>query len=297
MSIARDRLESLVAVIDMGSFEAAARALSVTPSAISQRIRSLESQVGQVLVTRATPCAATAVGQVLVRLGRLQALLEHEAMAEISGGQRAVADLHLAVNADSLATWFVDVLHAASAWPDVTLRLTVADQERTGPMLRSGRVMAAVTADHKPVQGCSSEPLGVMRYVAVATPDLLARGRTADGSPDYARMPVVHFDDNDQMQRRLLAGRTPAAQPAYHVVPSSEGFVAAIRAGLGWGAIPEDQLGDALGGGELVALHPTMFEDVVLHWQAWRIESALLTRVTVAVREASARLRQGRQSR
>lgn len=293
MTIARDRLEALVAVIDAGSFEAAAKALSVTPSAVSQRIRSLESQVGQVLVTRASPCTATEVGQVLVRLGRMQALLEHEAMAEISGGQRTVADLHLAVNADSLATWFADVLRMASAWPDMSLRLTVADQERTGPMLRSGRVMAAVTADQRPVQGCASEQLGVMRYVAVAKPELVARW-TVGGTVDFTNMPVVHFDDNDQMQRRLLAIRAPAARPPFHVVPSSEGFVAAIHAGLGWGAIPEAQLGDALRTGQLVSLHPHMYEDVVLFWQAWRIESELLTRMTLAVRAASRELRRPR---
>lgn len=295
MTIARDRLEALVAVIDAGSFEAAAKALSVTPSAVSQRIRSLESQLGQVLVTRASPCTATEVGQILVRLGRMQALLESEALADISGGQGAVADIHLAVNADSLATWFVTVLRAASAWSDVSLRLTVADQERTGPLLRSGLVMAAVTADGRPVQGCASEQLGVMRYVAVARPELLATWRTDEGAVDFAHMPVVHFDDNDQMQRRLLARQVPAARPPYHVVPSSEGFVAAIMAGLGWGAIPEAQIGDALDTGALMRLQPGMHEDVVLHWQSWRIESSLLARLTSAVRAASRDLRRPRQ--
>lgn len=289
MTIARDRLEALVAVIDAGSFEAAAKEALRYPVGGESAHPLVGIPVGASAGhTGFTLHGDRGVGKILVRLGRMQALLESEALADISGGQGAVADIHLAINADSLATWFVTVLRAASAWSDVTLRLTVADQERTGPLLRSGLVMAAVTADGRPVQGCASEQLGVMRYVAVARPELLATWRTDEGAVDFAHMPVVHFDDNDQMQRRLLASHAPKAKPPFHVVPSSEGFVAAINRRLGRGAIPEAQMGDALDTGELMRLDPQIAEDVMLFWQSWRIESALLARLTSAVPELPA---------
>lgn len=51
-----DQLAALAAVIECGSFDAAADRLHVTPSAVSQRIKALESRVGQVLVVRDKPC-------------------------------------------------------------------------------------------------------------------------------------------------------------------------------------------------------------------------------------------------
>ena len=98
-----------MAIAETGSFEAAARALHVTPSAVSQRVRALESVAGQVLVRRGTPCRPTAAGEALVRLGRQTRLLQAEA-AEALGARATGSSCPVAVNADSLATWWRPVL-------------------------------------------------------------------------------------------------------------------------------------------------------------------------------------------
>lgn len=165
------QLATLAAVVRHGSFEAAARALHVTPSAVSQRIKALEVAAGQVLVRRARPTAATAAGEVLVRLAGEVELLEREARAVLGDG--GPVTLALAVNADSLSTWFPEVLVGLP--DDVLVDVHRADQDRTADLLREGTVMAAVTADRRPVQGCSVERLGAMRYHAVATPGFVAR--------------------------------------------------------------------------------------------------------------------------
>src|SRR5579875_1852563 len=160
-----DQLQTLVAVADEGTFEAAARRLRITPSAVSQRIRALESAAGAVVVERSSPVRPTAAGEILLRLGRQRAALENEALDQLGLRDGGVEELAVAVNADSLATWFHDVLGAVATWPDVALRLRVEDQAHSSALLRSGAVVAAVTADPVAVQGCSVVPLARMRYL------------------------------------------------------------------------------------------------------------------------------------
>ncbi|GAA1635285.1 LysR family transcriptional regulator ArgP [Georgenia ruanii] len=290
MSFRTEQLAALVAIVDHGTFDAAARRLSVTPSAISQRIRALESQLGQVVLVRTTPVRTTPAGAVVLRLARQQQLLEREAVAELAAGDGPTLDLPVAVNADSLATWFVGVLAECAAWDDVVLRLEVEDQDHSAALLRTGAVLGAVTSDPVAVQGCAVERLGVMRYLPVATP-ALARRHTSGRGPDWAAMPVVRFNAKDELQDRLLAAHGVTGSGRTHVVPSSEGFLAAVRAGLGWGVVPEAQLGDDLRTGRLVRLDARDRVDVPLYWQCWRLRSAHLDRITAAVRAAAATLR------
>lgn len=289
MPLRTDQLAALLAVIDQGTFEAAARQLSLTPSAVSQRVRALESRVGQVLVVRATPCRATDAGTVLLRLARQQQLLESEALGALAAGQGAPTDLPIAVNADSLATWFTAVIDECATWGDVVLRLHVEDQDHSAALLRSGAVLGAVTSDPVAVQGCSVELLGTIRYIPCATPVLAGRWAKGRGV-DWEAMPVVRFSAKDDIQQRLLSRHAPDAVPPTHDVPSSDGFLAAVRAGLGWGAVPEGQLGDDLETGRLVRLSARDRVDVPLHWQCWRLRSERVDRITRAVRAAAASL-------
>lgn len=295
-----EQLRALVAVIDEESFEAAARRLGISPSAVSQRIRALETSTGRVLVRRATPCTPTEAGSLLLRSARQVDLVMAEAAEalgtdgrsartsqETDAGPRTV--LRLAVNADSLATWFPAVLQEAATWTDVELRLRVDDQEHTQAMLTAGEVLAAVTTAHRPVVGCSVQPLGVMRYLPVATPGLLA-AHTVGGAPELTTMPVVQFNPKDSLQDAVRSPAQIAAAP-WHQVPSSEGFNKAVRTGLGWGMLPEHQVGGALDTGRLVRLPGLAPQDVPLHWQVWRLESRQLSRLTDSVVTAARALR------
>ena len=166
MDLNPGQLDALVAIAEHGSFEAAARELHITPSAVSQRIRALEAMAGQVLVSRGAPCRPTPHGERLVRLGRQTRLLYDEAGAAL--GAVATVELPVAVNADSLTSWFRDVLATAAGWDGTAIRLRVEDQAYSQQLLRSGDVLAAVTSDREAVQGCSVEPLGALHYVPAA---------------------------------------------------------------------------------------------------------------------------------
>ncbi|MFC7406805.1 LysR family transcriptional regulator ArgP [Georgenia alba] len=294
MQMRPEQLAALVAIVDHGTFDAAARHLSVTPSAVSQRVRALESEVGRVLLVRSTPVRTTAAGAVLLRLARQQLLLEREALTELAAGESAGGaarvDLPLAVNADSLATWFTAAVHACAAWPGITLRLHVEDQDHSAALLRAGAVLGAITSDPVPVQGCDVERLGVMRYLPVATAEIAERHSRGRGY-DWAEMPMIRFNDKDDLQHRVLAAHGVDAEPPTHYVPSSQAFVDAVYAGLGWGMVPEDQMGDGLATGRLVRLGARARADVPLYWQRWRLRSTHVERLTGTVRDAARVLR------
>jgi LysR family transcriptional regulator, chromosome initiation inhibitor len=280
------QLDALVAIAEHGSFEAAARELHITPSAVSQRIRALEAMAGQVLVSRGAPCRPTPHGERLVRLGRQTRLLYDEASAAL--GALATVELPVAVNADSLTTWFRDVLATAAGWDGTAIRLQVEDQAYSQRLLRSGDVLAAVTSDPEAVQGCSVEPLGALHYVPAAAAAFAGRWRRGS-APDWAAMPTVVFGAKDDLQRDMLRRRgVPQLPPVVHQVPTSADFLEAVRIGLGWGMLPELQARAGLAAGQLVRLSGDVL-DVPLFWQRWRLDSPRLTTLTDAVREAAGR--------
>ncbi|WP_425003241.1 LysR family transcriptional regulator ArgP [Mycolicibacterium sp. S3B2] len=281
------QLRALAAVVEFGSFDAAAEYLHVTPSAISQRIKALEQRVGQVLVLREKPCVATTAGVPLIRLAAQTALLEAETLAEMRGGSPERPRIAVAVNADSMATWFTGVF---ARLPDVLFDVRIEDQDHSARLLREGVVMGAVTTERIPVSGCRVRPLGVMRYLPVAAPHYLQRhlpdGLTADAA---TAAPSLSWNRADALQDQLLRSvfRRSIRRPI-HYIPTAEGFGAAVRAGLGWGMYPE-QLVDA----SFVPITDAHL-DVPLYWQSWKLDSDTVAQVTDAVTAAAAGLRRRR---
>ncbi|NDL56808.1 LysR family transcriptional regulator ArgP [Phytoactinopolyspora mesophila] len=289
MRLDADQLAAFAAVVDEGSFEAAARRLHVTPSAVSQRIKALEASVGQVLVQRSRPSRPTEAGQILVRLAGQVSVLESEALSELMGelpGARAPLRMPVAVNADSLATWFLPALADLPAEQAMTFDIRQEDQDHSIALLRDGTVMAAVTAEAKVVQGCRAEALGAMRYLAVASPEFRRRHLESEKMPGaLASAPMLVFNRKDGLQHRFLRGLLQRnADPPVTYLPSSWGFVEAARLGLGWGMVPEQMARPAIDAGELIEIRPGHPLDVPLYWQRWRLESAALAALTDVVK-------------
>lgn len=279
-----DHLETLVAITEEGTFEAAARRLHVTPSAISQRVRALERTAGQVLVRRTAPASVTTAGEPLVRLGRQLRLLAAEASAALA--EDAVVELTVAVNADSLASWFRPVLGSVAGRARTALRLHVEDEAHSHDLLRRGDVLAAVTSDPQPVQGCTVEALGDLRYTAAAAPELLDRHRRGRGV-DWAAIPMVVFNEKDRLQDDVRAAHSATRPPVVHRVPSTADFHEAVRRGLGWAMLLDDQLEASLADGAVVRLPGARPVHVPLFWQRWRLDSPALAALTADVRAAA----------
>jgi LysR family transcriptional regulator, chromosome initiation inhibitor len=286
-------LDALSAVIREGSFERAARALHLTPSAVSQRVRLLEERVGQVLVVRSNPTRATVAGRALCRHVEQVGLLEHELLTELPSlahGVQGRVTLPVAVNADSLATWFIAAAAQATADTPVLLDLSLDDQDHTAEWLRSGEVVAAVTALADAVPGCRSVPLGRLRYCATASPALVAR-YFADGvtAATLAEAPCLTFSRRDRLQAQWIAQVLGADQPVpTHWLPSSQAFVEGSLAGLGWGMSPLASVREALDRGDLVELVPGQTLAVPLYWQHKRRGPPVLEALSRAVQQAAA---------
>jgi LysR family transcriptional regulator (chromosome initiation inhibitor) len=281
-----DQLSTLRALLEEGTFEKAARRLHITASAVSQRVKAMEQASGRVLVQRTTPVALTEAGDIVLRYARQVELLEADtlrALREDAPSDGSVS-ISLAVNADSLATWFLGALAGVAADLGVAFDLHREDQEHTLSLLRSGAVMAAVTSSRESIQGCVTEPLGRMRYRAVATPAFVAR-HLSTGPAALSDAPVVIFDRNDDLQDAFLRGQggRPGRAPR-HVIPASNDFARAVLLGLGWGVLPEQQCLAEITDGRLVQLAADSPVDVPLYWQRWNLSSPLLDAVSAAVR-------------
>jgi LysR family transcriptional regulator (chromosome initiation inhibitor) len=293
MALDSVQLTAFATAVERGSFDAAAQALHITPSAVSQRIKALEHAVGQVLVRRTKPCQATEAGRALLRLAGQVALLEQEALETARGplaGGRTRTRVAVVVNADSIATWFLPALAALPEGLALAFDLYEDDQDHTAELLRDGSVMAAVTAQNVAVQGCRVQRLGAMRYLALASTKAAARWFADGPTPaEFAAAPMLVFSRKDQLQQRFLRAVTRRQlDPPVHQVPSVWGFQEAIRLGLGWGMVPEQIAAADLADGRCAEIAPGRYLDVPLYWQHWRLDSTVLNTLTAAVREAAA---------
>jgi LysR family transcriptional regulator (chromosome initiation inhibitor) len=278
MKISFELAETVAAVVDEGTLDAAAGRLHVTPSAVSQRIKALEEQLGRLVLVRSKPARPTDAGRAIIRLARQAALLEHDTLAELGAdpGEQSRTGVPLAVNADSLATWFLEPLARLSQRHPIVFDLHRDDQDFTAGLLESGTVMGAVTSRSAPVAGCRVATLGAMRYEAVATPAYVDRWLRADRIAALTEAPLVDFDRRDDLQNAwLTAEGVDPVRPPRHYVPASNDFAAAVRLGLGWAMLPRFQSADALERGELVLLGGAPV-DVALYWQQWNLRSPLL---------------------
>lgn len=290
-------LEALAAVVREGSFERAARRLHVTPSAVSQRVKQLEERAGQVLVQRGTPCTGTEAGRRLCLHLEQVALLENELRrahpALVPEAHAPAPTLKLAVNDDSLSTWFMDAMAAFTAGGNELLDVRIDDQEHTAQRLREGDVIAAVTATAGTIAGCNTWPLGAMHYVAAASPDFVRRhfGKSADGvtAEAMAQAPMMVYSRKDRLQDQWLQrqGLGSRRHPPRHFLPSNQGFLRSCEMGIGWGMHPTVLIERQLADGALVEMLPGTGMDVALYWAHPRSAQAGLERLTQCVMAAA----------
>jgi LysR family transcriptional regulator, chromosome initiation inhibitor len=287
-------LSAIAVVIREGSFERAARALNVTPSAVSQRVKQLEDRLGGVLIVRGQPCTATEMGRLICRHVEQVGMLEHELrgalpkLVSTESTEKRVT-LRVAVNADSLGTWFLGAMATFLGTDRALLDVAIDDQEHTQEWLRAGDVLAAVTANSRPVQGCESIPIGKLKYCAVASPSFVrkyfSRGVTAAA---LTEAPSLRFNRKDRLQAQWVRNicRHNLDTPS-HWLASTEAFTQASVAGIGWGMNPRAMVASHLRDGSLVELVPGRILSVPLYWQYSRLQMPMLARLTKAVITAS----------
>ncbi len=270
-------LDCLAALADTGSFERAAQQLSITQSAVSQRLRTLETGLGRLLVVRSRPLRLTEPGKLLLRYARQLQALRADITRELGGVGNSNERLPIAVNADSLATWVLPALDAVvqdGQREGYGLELIVDDQDFTHEWLREGAVLGCVSTVSEALRGCRVTVLGTMRYIAVASPAFVARELpTGLNRANFAALPWLVFNRKDDMHSawvsRAFGIDAPRLVP--RSVPSSEAHARAAAMGWGLAVMPEQMATRWLASGELLAVHPEVHVDVQLHWHQWSL--------------------------
>lgn len=281
---------TIVAIAEAGTLDGAATALRITPSAVSQRVRAVETALGRPVLHRTRPVELTAAGFAVLRYARQLDQLASDLRAELAPEATGPEPVTIVVNSDSLHTWALRPLAVLA--DRVHLEVLREDQEHSLALLREGAAAGAVTSETEPVPGCSVERLGVMRYLAVCAP-AFSRRWFADGvdAGALAIAPTVGYDRKDTLQERCLRRLSRASlAPPTHYVPASAEYVEAIRLGMGWGMVPEIECREEVRVGELVRLGERAVVDVPLYWQQWRRSSAVLREVGEALRAEAARV-------
>ena len=290
-----DALECLAAIVEEGGFERAAVRLSVTQSAVSQRLRALEAQVGTVLLVRSRPVKPTSAGRLLIKHAMQMRLLRADLETDLqdltpgTGALREEDRISIAVNADSIATWALPALGELVS-EGLPLEIITDDQDFTHEWLREGQVLGCVTTLKQALRGCKVLPLGVMHYVAVASP-VYASAHCAQGlTPhNFRSIPFIAFNRKDDLQTDFVSRACGLRRVALsqRFVPSSEGQVRAVLAGWGASVLPELQVHSLLASGELVNLAPAVTLPVNLYWHCWNLDSVVIDRLTAALSGAA----------
>jgi LysR family transcriptional regulator (chromosome initiation inhibitor) len=294
-----DALECLAAIVEEGGFERAAQRLSITQSAVSQRLRALEAQVGTVLIVRSRPLKPTSAGNLLLKHTKMLRLLRADLERDLKelapsslGGAREEERISIAINADSIATWALPAL-TPLAQQGLPMEIITDDQDFTHEWLREGQVLGCVTTLKQALRGCKITPLGAMDYVAVASPELAqTRLNAEDGTltaHNFRTVPFVAFNRKDDMQSEFVGKAFGLKRVTLNqlFVPSSEGQVRAVLAGWGVSVLPRLLAQPLLDGGRLVNVAPAFALPIQLYWHCWNLESDVLDALTSALKEAA----------
>ncbi len=276
MQLDSRQTSAFLAVAKHASFDIAAQHLHLTSSALSQRIKALELQLSTILFVRSRPCRLSPSGQrLLTHLLRLQGL-EQDMLQDMRGEGAGITRLALAINADSLDTWFLPALANFAKPEQISLDICVDDQDHTHQLLAQGQVSACISTEASSLQACQANYLGTMRYQAACSSDFYQQWFSK--GVDFASLrlaPIVNYNRKDQLQARFMSEYYDLqATPACHYIPASTPFNQALSLGLGWGMVPELMLSKIQPGLQLLA--PDKPIDLALYWHCWTIQSLSL---------------------
>ncbi|WP_457281783.1 LysR family transcriptional regulator ArgP [Polaromonas sp. P5_D5] len=299
-----DALECLAAIVEEGGFERAAQRLSITQSAVSQRLRALEAQVGTVLIVRSRPLKPTSAGQLLLKHTKMLRLLRADLERDLKelapsslGGAREEERISIAINADSIATWALPAL-TDLAQQGLPMEIIHDDQNFTHEWLREGQVLGCVTTLKQALRGCKVEPLGAMQYIAVATPEFAQRRLGLGGKQDAAALtqynfrdvPFIAFNRKDELPVDFVGKAFGLKRVTLNqlFVPSSEGMVRAVLAGWGVSVVPRLLAQGLIDTGQLVNVASSYTLPIQLYWHCWNLESEVLDALTAALKQSAA---------
>lgn len=286
-------LEVLLAVEREGSLDRAALTKGVTKSAISQTLKLLEERMGAVTLNR-NSTETTHLGAKLCRHMEHVNLLEQRFLIEnahlLGKIELPSVTVKIAIDDDSLSSWFTDVVKGTHAIHDrVLLDIVMAKGDETFREMQDGKISAAISTRDTPLPNFTTYTLGRHIYYATATPEFVSRyfanGVTIDA---LKQAPSVRYgrqrDHSDQWIERAFDANEIISSDT---VASSHGIANACIDGAAWGMNPSLLVKDYLDRGELVELIPGVTIAQNIYWHVSSIGNETLAPVTRNVRDAA----------
>ena len=255
MKLSSHNIELFLAVVDGGSFSAAARALRRAPSAVSMAMASIEAELGIVLFDRGareavpTPAATALIPHARLIAEQLKQLHLH--VQELSQGLESRISLGIAAELDH-APFLRAVQALSQRHPLLDIEVLTAPQDDVLAMLHRGRVSVCLA-----FAGLSMNVLerfqfvGSERMIATLAADSpLLRGQ------DLFLEDLVHVRQIFVASRDLPISETrPLVAESHWRTDTLEAALEMVEAGLGWGNFPLSVVQPWLDSGRLQRLN------------------------------------------
>lgn len=274
-------------VIKEQGFEKAASKLNITQSAVSQRIKSLENDFGELLVTRTLPPKPTELGKKLLKLLYHVNLMEQDIF---DNGGVNIETIPLAINADSLATWFLPSIQSVLDDANLRLDIRIDDETRTLDHLISGNAVGAISTYNKPIINGKCDYIGSLDYILAGTEEFakkyFPKGVTKES---LLKAPVVSFCQNIDQHHIFLQQHFEIipGNLVSHIVPSSEAYIKMILQSSACCMIPKQQIAAELNDNKIINLVPDLVQHKRLYWHRYNLESEPIRKLTEAIKANS----------
>ncbi|MFZ6049792.1 LysR family transcriptional regulator [Pseudomonas sp. CR3202] len=267
MAFSSESLKVFLAVLDGGSFSAAARKLGRVPSAVSMAIAQLEAELDMPLFDRATrkalptPAARALEPQARQVASQLN-LLDAHALQLHQGLERRLV-LAMAPELQT-GVWSRPLTVLAGEFPTLEIEVRSASQAEAVRMLHEGSVHLALVFERPGIDEREAFlEAGSQLLVAVAAP----------GYPAAAeRLPLGEAQMADTRQIIVASGEPTASDPQIllsHRVWLTDSYLATldlVQAGLGWAYLPQPLVQPLIAGG---ALREVAFDNMASQMRLW----------------------------
>lgn len=282
-------LHAFANVVEWGSFERAAKHMGLTQSAVSQRVKLLESRLGEPLLIRGGDMRTTETGQAILNHVARVMLLEQELSSTVALPESEPARIRIAINHDSVSSWWFSALKPFFEQANVKIDLVLEDQNYGLSRMKKGDVSAVLCTDQQPLQGARCAYVGELECGIFASSNFVEQYFSEGVTPQAIKQaPVVLYDYRDGLQAEAHRQLKLPTDFPYHMCPSTMGIEHMINEGIAYGILALKQVEDSVKNGRcqlLTSPQQAPCLSIPLYWHYWRQGSEIFEQMLAFMRK------------
>lgn len=269
MSLLSQNLQAFMAIVQQSTVHGAAKQLNLTQTGVTQRIRSLESDLGTTLFLRSRKgMQLTQEGQALLRYCKGAEDLEGETLSQITGaGQEQPVYISIVGPTSVMTSRIVDLCSDLyENWPNLYLNFIINDTEDRLNLVRSGKAALAIVPPEQVPNEMDSKMLKPEKYILVASPKW--KGRKLADILENER--VIDFGESDQTSINYLKkfNLLSKLKKPRLFANNNEAIIKLFSQGVGFGTLTQEIAKQYLDSGRLIQLNggAVMEDSLALTW-------------------------------